>query len=669
MDFLKLLPSCMVAVLHSPLVHAAVQQHDEQLAATYNLKKLSVEELLSVEVTSVSRSRETLGSAAAAVTVVSADDIRRSGATTVPEALRGVPGLHVAQQNASAWAVSSRGFSGVNSEKLLVLSDTRSIYTPLYSGVFWDVQDYLLEDIDRIEVIRGPGAALWGANAVNGVININTKQARDTQGGYVEALAGSEERLTVGARYGSQLGDDAHYRVFVKHFDRDSSFNAVSSSDDAWRMTHLGFRGDWDASEGDSFTLQGDIYRGDIGLLQPTITVIGRQGPQGRLRTDVNGGNVLGRWRRTLAEDSDLQLRVYYDRTHRDDPSFRDDLDTVDADFQHRFAPTGNQEVIWGFNYRYMANRNDGKGIFAVRPASSTDELFSGFIQDQISFGALRITLGTKLEHNDFSGWEVQPSVRAVWSFTPTHSLWSAASRAVRTPTRLERDIYVDVTDPNGDPVARLLGSDEFESETLLAYEAGYRWQPLAQLSFDLAAFHNRYHGLSSLEFGDVFIDPLDGRTVFPIVNRNLTDGVAQGIEASMTFAPLQTWRLTASYSNVDLSLDPRGEDLNRGRFLEGSTPRHQAALRSSLDLSAGIEFDAQLRYLSSIRSLPDIVEGGGLGGYAELDVRIAWLISPRVEASLVGRNLLHERHAEFGPVEARGELERSAYGKITWKF
>lgn len=653
------------------LCPAAAQARAQALQSSAQaLKSLSIEELMDLEITSVSKTVESLGGAAAAIAVVTNEDIRRSGATSIPEALRLVPGLHVARRNSNTWAVSSRGFSSVSSEKLLVLSDTRSVYTPLFSGVLWDVQDYLLRDIDRIEVIRGPGAALWGSNAVNGVINITTKSAKDTQGLYLEGGTGTEEQGMAGMRHGGTIGEDGYFRVFAKYFDRDETFHANPSRSDDWRMGHIGFRGDWDKDEDDALTLQGDFYRGNIGQLAPAVGIIGRQGPQGDLNVRVNGGNVLGRWRHTIDADSDWQLRAYYDQTHRDDPTYQDDLDTVDLDFQHRTVLAQSHELIWGLNYRSTENRNHGKVIFAVDPPSSQDNLFSGFVQDQISLlDTLRLTLGTKLEHNDFSGFEVQPSARIAWDAAPEHTLWASVSRAVRVPTRLERDIAIDVSNPAGNPIARLLGNEDFDAEELTAYELGYRWQALQSLFVDVALFYNSYDGLASLELGSPFIDPRDGRTVFPIVNQNLTDGRSQGLEILVTYSPLPAWRWSASYSYVDLSLDPRGADLNRGRFLEDATPRHQVGLRSFLDLPAGFELDALFRYSSDIVRNPEVVSGPEIDAYAELDLRIGWRGWRRMELALVGQNLLHRRHIEFGTPQARGEIERSVYGKAAWNF
>ena len=639
-------------------------------ASIDELKKLSVEQLTNVEVTLVSRSEERLGGAPAAVTVVTGEDIRRSGATTIPEALRLVPGVHVARQTSNIWAVSSRGFSNTNSEKLLVLSDTRSIYTPLFSGVQWDVQSYALQDIDRIEVVRGPGATLWGSNAVNGVINITTKSARDTQGLYAETVAGTAERVAATARYGGRIGSRAFYRVYGSYADRDSGLTTPIGRSDDWRLGQIGGRTDWETVGGDSFTIQGDAYHGNVGRLSPSATITGRPGPIGDLRVKVGGGNILGRYRRNRSDGSEIQLRVYYDRTHRDDPSFVDDLHTVDADFQQRFGVGGRQQITWGVNDRFTTNENRGKVIFNLEPPTSRDNLLGGFVQNELTIrNGLRLTGGTKIEHNDFSGLEVQPGARIAWDVAAPHMLWAAVSRGVRVPTRLERDVAIDVTDPRGSPVVRLLGNDEFESEQLLAFEVGYRSQQWRQLVIDVAAFHNQYSGLASLELESPFSDPEIGRTVIPIRNRNLTDGFSRGAELLATVSPRENWRLMATYSYIDISLDIHGQDQNRGRHLEDATPRHQFGVRSFLDLAASIQLDAQLRSVGTIRRLPVIVTGEGIAGYTELDVRISWRGWRDVELSFVGQNLLHDRHPEFGAPASRGDAQRGAYGKIAWGF
>ncbi len=650
------------------LAFAIAAARADEAAPTQTLANLSLEELSNIEVTSVSKRAQNLQSAAAAITVVTNEEIRRSGATTVPDALRFVPGLNVAQQSASDWAVSARGFSSVNSEKLLVLSDTRSIYTPLFSGVLWDVQDYLLADIDRIEVIRGPGATLWGSNAVNGVINITTKKAQDTQGLLIETAAGTNTKLNAAARYGDTANNGASYRVFGKYVDYGDTINDSSHSNDDWRLGHVGARTDWDVTAADSITVQGDLYRGTLGQLNPSITVIGRQGPTGALDAEVSGGNVLARWQHRIDNDSNFSLRAYYDRTHRDDPSYRDELDTFSVDFQYAWNWT-RQQWLWGLNYQVTDNRNESKIIFDVDPDSSRDQLLGFFIQDQITLtDNLHFTLGTKFEHNDFSGDEWQPSARIAWDFTDRQTLWAAVSRAVRVPTRLERDIAVDASDPTINPIFRLQGNSNFDSEVLVAYEAGYRWQARDNLNLDIAAFHNRYRDLASLEIGEPYVDTNTGFTIVPVVNDNKTDGTTRGIETQINYFPLPTWRLVANYSYLDMQLDPRGLDINRGAFFAGSTPRHQAGLRSFSDLPGDFQLDVHLRYLSKIRHLPEIVNGEGIGEYAEMDVRIAKQLTEQLEVSLVGQNLLHDRHIEFGAPAARGEIQRGMYVKMVWR-
>lgn len=631
------------------------------------LKRMSVDELLNVEITSVSKYEEDLRRAAAAVAVITREDLRRSGANSMPEALRLAPGLHVARQNATAWSVNARGFSNVNSEKLLVLSDTRSIYTPLFSGVSWDVQDYLLEDVERVEVIRGPGAALWGSNAVNGLVNITTRNARDTHGTYLEAGAGNFDRFWLGARHGGETGGGKHFRVFGRFYDRDATRSLATNTDDAARFGHLGFRADWEAGSDTTWTVQGDAYAGEIGQLSPAVEVIGRPGPQGQLSSEVSGGNLLARWRRQTSDRSDLQLRAYYDLTRRDDPSFIDTLHTVDIDLQHHFAAGSRHDVLWGMAGRLTANRNQSRGIFSVLPEQSDDLLVSGFIQDQISVSdSLAVTVGTKLEHNDFSGFEAQPSVRASWAPHEQHSMWAAVSRAVRVPTRLERDVNVDVSDPAGNPVFRLVGNREFDSERLVAYELGYRWHAGRNFWLDAALFYNDYDRLVSLELGEPFIDGT-GRTIVPVLNQNLGSGRTQGAELLMEWEPLENWRLSATYSHIDLDLESSGLDLNRNVWLDGTTPRSMTGLRSRLTLG-GLEFDAQFRHHSRIRRLPADVSGAGIDAYSALDLRLGWRLATNWRLSLVGQNLLDDEHVEFGTAAARGALTRAVYLKTEWQ-
>src|SRR6266436_4982228 len=427
------------------------------------LRTLSLKELMDIEVTSVSKRPEKLSETASAIQVITKEDIRRSGVTSLPEALRLASNLEVAQVDSRQWAISARGFNNTTANKMLVLIDGRTVYTPLYAGVFWDVQDSFIEDIDRIEVISGPGATLWGANAVNGVINVTSRNSKDTQGLLFSGGGGTELRGLSSVRYGGQLSSNAHYRVYEKFFDRGSG--VLSNGQDAvngWHMGQGGFRVDWDASKANLFTLQGDLYTG-------------RMGQRNMDDTAVDGGNVVGRWSHRFSERSDLKLQLYYDRTHRRVPNtFAEVLDTYDVDFQHRFPLGDRQSIVWGLGYR--VNRDDvtnSPGL-AFLPARVSRQSFSGFVQDEIALvkDRLQLTIGTKIEHNAYTGFEYQPSARLAWKASRRQMIWGAISRAVRTPSRIDRELFV----PGRQPFL-LAGGPGFLSENLSAYELGYRTQ------------------------------------------------------------------------------------------------------------------------------------------------------------------------------------------------
>ena len=650
----------------SPVLHA------QQLAGNQvnQLKQLSIEQLTNVMVTSVTRAPQPLARSAAAVAVVTSSQIESTGATNVPEAIRYVPGINVAQLTASQWAVSSRGFASANSPDLLVLSDGRSIYTPLFSGVFWDVQDYLMPDIDRIEVVRGPGATLWGSNAVNGVINIITKSAADTQGGWATVGGGTEENALAAAQYGGETGDQMYYRVFAKYQSDAPEDYPAGASSDGWDLGHVGFRTDWKADSADAFTVQGDAYDGRIGQVSPAVNIIGRPGPTSPLVVDVGGGNLLAHWQHTMSDDSDYEVRIYYDYTHRDDPTFTDDLGTLDVDFLEHLPFGSDQTITWGLTGRTMYDMTHGKGLIGLNPPDSRYNLASGFVQDEVSLPhAVHLTLGTKLEHNDFSGFEVQPSLRAAWDVTDTGTLWGAISRAVRVPTRIEQSEDIVATNPAANPVVILLGNRNFHAEQVLAFEVGYRWRPLSDLSLDLAAFHNRYTGLASLELGSPYLDAATGQTIYPLLTENLIDGHATGLEGLAQYSPVDWWRLSVNYSYMQMSLSPLGEDLNRNRFYAGSTPRNQVGLQSYFELPHNVELYGGLRVLSAIDTLPEIVNGTGDPGYQELDLNAIWRASPHLTLSLEGDSVLHSSHVEFGAPYERSAIKRSVFGRLTWNL
>ena len=629
------------------------------------LKKLSVEQLLDVDVTSVSKYPEKLSEAAAAVSVLTQSDLESSGVTNIPDALRLVPGLDVAQVDAHTWAISSRGFNDIFANKLLVLIDGRTVYTPLFSGVFWEIQDVFLADVDRIEVVRGPGATLWGANAVDGVINIITKSARDTQGLYVSAGGGIEDRGFTNIRYGVKLSDDAYLRVYGKYFDRDDSvLSNDTDAHDTWDMYHGGFRLDWDSNAQNSFTFQGDIYTGDQ---DETYTVPTFTFPFAKTifsTDDVSGGNLLGRWTRNFSADSVGTLQAYYDRTVRESPIFGEDRDTGDVDLQHRFTLGERQQIVWGLGLR--VTHADIKNSLNVSffPSDRTLTLYSAFVQDEIKIipDQLRLTIGSKFEHNDFTGFEIQPSARALWTPGHNQTIWGSISRAVRTPSEAETDVRLNPAPPVPIPPGFLtiFGNPNFKSEKLVAYELGYRVQPINQLSLDLTGYYNHYDDLRTIE-------PILPGPVSPSRASNRMFGDTYGTEISTTAQPFKQWRLQSGYSywEANLHLEKDSSDVRTKNMDEGSSPHNQFFIRSILDVGWNVEFDSTLRYV-------DVLPFPKVPSYVTLDLRLAWSPCKDLQLAIVGQNLLDDRHPEFAPTfigTQKSEVERNIYGMVVWHF
>ncbi len=650
------------------------------------LADLTVEELLNVKVTSVARRAESLAQSPAAITALTQEDIRRSGATSIPELLRNVPGLDVARLDAHTWAISSRGFNDVYANKLLVLIDGRSVYTPFFSGVFWEVQDTMLEDIDRIEVIRGPGATLWGANAVNGVINIITKKAAETQGLLFSATAGTEDRAIGAFRFGGKISDQLHYRIYGKWLSRDDGGEfETGDPNDAWEMARGGFRVDWNAPGGNFLTLQGDIYTGRLDELYRRLAPNSPFTPFiDRTRSHVAGGNILGRWTHTFSDTSELALQAYYDRTHRESAIFSEDRDTFDVDFQHRFSLGARQTITWGAGYRVTSDSVSDTFDLSLEPNERSTDLFSAFVQDEISVveKRLTLTLGSKFEHNDYTGFEVQPSARLLWTPAERHSVWASVARAVRTPSRAESDITLrrepvyprgalfpgfGPIPPSPAAVTSLSGDPDFQSERLIAYEAGYRVQLRDNLSVDLAAFYNDYDELRSIEPADPAVDFFAVPPSVRAMAGNKLAGETYGGELSINYQPAPWWRLRAGYSLLLTNLHrvDGGQDRDTETLTEGGSPQNQFLLRSSMDVARNVEFDATFRYVDSLPSLQ-------VDSYVALDLRLGWRPRENVELSIVAQNLFGDQHREFSPTTvATGttEVEMSVYGKVTIRF
>src|SRR5882724_895038 len=641
---------------------------------------MSMEDLMNLQVTSVSKRTQKVADAAAAIFVITQEDIRRSGATSIPEALRLVPGLEVARIDQNKWAIGSRGFNGRFDNKLLVLIDGRSVYTPLFSGVYWNVEDVMLEDVDRIEVIRGPGATLWGANAVDGVINVITKKAKSTQAAVVTAGAGTEERAAGGVRYGGKLGDNTYYRAYTKYFDwGPSAYPSGMTAHDGWDALRGGFRADWTPAGANSLTLQGDIYRTRF---DETLTVASLSAPYSNTFLNdgkYSGGNILGRWNHT-SEGSSMSLQMYYDNTSITDHSlFGDHQNIFDIDFQHAFHVGDSQQFVWGLGYRSIRDKNNPSFTVSLQPNQVTLNQFSTFLQDEISLvdNRLQITLGSKFERNEFTGFEIQPNARLLWNLTPNQSIWTAVSRAVRTPAlteeglRLNSQVIPPGTPANPTPfpaVVAVFGSRQFNSEDLLAYELGYRVQATKNLSLDIATFYNNYSNLRTAEPGAPFIEgsPAPTDFVIPFVAGNKMSGGTYGVELFADWKVVPKWRLVGSYSYLQMDIhknadsqDPTPDNPN------GSSPRHQWYLRSSIDLPKHFDQDTTLRFVDNLPSL-------NLPNYYSLDAHLGWRPVTSLELSIGGQNLLNNWHFEFMPDFVNASptvVKRSIFGSITVKF
>jgi iron complex outermembrane receptor protein len=663
------MPSKSTAAGNAPANNATSPPENAQALNIY--KKMSLEELMNQDVTSVSKTPQPYGEAPAAIQVITNDEIRRSGASSLPEALRLADNLEVEQSNASTWQISARGFDVQASDKMLVLIDGRTVYSPLLSGVNWDAQNVMLEDLDRIEVISGPGGTLWGANAVNGVINIISKSAEDTQGWYMEGAGGSELRDSGAIRYGGTLAPNVYYRVYGTYFDRNNEVFADNGApaNDAWSQGKGGFRIDTAGASDDKFTLQGDYYNGATG--NPSFPGL----------VDVESGeNVLGRWTHTFSSDSDMSLQLYYDRTNLSEPTaasifvghlfepggtFSDSLDTYDADFQHHISVGDRNQITWGAGYRFTHDQNDNAPTLALLPAPQNENLLSTFVQDEIKLlDDLHFTLGTKVEHNDYTGFEIQPSGRLQWNFTPKQMVWAAVSRAVRTPSRADEDLVTPTGLPSFLPQSIQDGSTTVTSETLIAYELGYRAQLGDKVSGSVSTYYNDYSKLRSFSTTPGAFGGL------PVFNQNNLEGATDGVEVSADYQMLDWWRLHAGYDYLqeNIHVVPGETDFNNA-LNETADPKNQFSFRSSMDLPQNIEFDAAMRWVDSLR-VNSGPTAATVPSYFELNVRLAWHPTKNLEISVVGQNLLHAYHVEDDfPNSTQEAIERSVYGKITWHF
>jgi iron complex outermembrane receptor protein len=650
----------------TPQSQAFAQKRDAN--APEDFFEMSLEELMNIEITTPSKKEEKLFRTPAAAYVLTGDEIRRSGAMSVADALRMVPGLQIARINSNELAVSSRGFNREFSKRMLIMIDGRSVYNPHWGGIRRDSRDVMLEDIDRIEVIRGPGGTLWGPNAINGIVNIITKNAKDTQGGLLSGGGGTEEQGFGTVRYGDKIDEETYYRVYAKYFNRgDGTQRNGDSGKDGWEVLQGGFRFDGDPTDRDQWTVLGDIHDGDVGHLAtkrfPTP-------PLSELvfhENTVTGGDILGRWKRTFSEESDMIWQIYYDRQRRVEERLSETINTYDIDFQHRFAVDDRHEITWGLGYRYYRHTLDGSFTYSLNPRHRDMYLYSGFLQDRISLVAdkLELTVGSKILEQHSTGFEYQPSGRLLWTPDERNSVWGAITRAVRTPNRSDTDPRIRLTAFQTGPTITSLevfGNRDIDSEDVIAYELGYRTRATDKLSFDIAGFVNVYDDLVSSESRPPISEP--GLTILPRVFENNLDGETYGVEASTTYFAAKNWRLSAGYAFLQMQLHPKNPNTSRDSVVEGQSPHNEFHLRSFYCPNDYLDLDLLLYYVDNLPT-------GDIPSYVRLDARLGWHISPNMELSVVGQNLLDEKHLEFGGEAGQvpTEAERGFYIKLTYLF
>ncbi|HEY1580985.1 MAG TPA: TonB-dependent receptor [Terracidiphilus sp.] len=647
-----------------PKLYTQTDQKPDQ-----SLVRLSLEELGNVEVTTVSKEPEQVWQTPAAIYVITQEDIRRSGATSIPELLRLAPGVEVARIDSDHWAIGVRGFGGEFSKSLLVLIDGRSVYSPLFAGVYWQVQDTLLEDVDRIEVIRGPGGTIWGANAVNGVINIITKKAKDTHG-IISPLGGGDVDQGIGGlRFGGMNNKGFDYRIYGKGFIRAPEFHPDGMNFDGWKMGQLGFRIDWSKNTRDTLNVQGDIYKGLDGervavsfYSPPSVSVL--DGPH-----HTSGGNITGGWRRQLGATSDVEARGYFDRTSRFSPQLDETRNTYDLDLLYHLLTKSRQDLLLGVGARW--SHDHVTQIFQTlnfTASQETDSIYSWFIQDQIGIVPTKVSLivGSKFEHNNRSGFEIQPNGRLMWTPTSRQTVWAAVTRAVRTPSRLDQDLQLtDFLEASPPVFLRVVGSKNFRSEHLLGTEVGYRSLIAHQLYADLSIYRNEYNDLYGYGPGSDYVEftPPPAHIILQEPLANALKGDAAGGEIELVWKPVNWVEVKGSYSYLHLYVHdkPGFTDDQNTVSDNGSSPHHQTVIQAQLNIPKGFELDPTFRHVSSLPAEK-------VTAYSTGDIRFGWHAKRNWEIAVVGRNLMQPHHSEFGSdVDTIVGIKREAYAKIMW--
>lgn len=638
----------------------SAQQDDIETAKEEDigLFALPFEEMMDIEVISPTRMKgQDVFTSPAAIYVITREDIQRSGHRHIAELLRMVPGLYVGRIDGARWVVASRGFPERFYRMMLVQIDGRTVYSPIFSGVFWEIQDYPLDDIERIEVIRGPGASLWGANAVNGIINIVTKNAKDTQGTLAVGGAGTEERGFTSLRHGGKIGENTFYRFYGKFFEQDktATYGLPGFTDDR-RLSQGGYRFDWDYDPDEHFTLQGDYYDARTGDAIRNADIAAGTNPDVATDTDYDGWNILGRWSKKVSEDSIANLIIYFDRNklfvNDPSPNFQEQREIFDTDFTYSLIPHESHQIIWGLGYRRTeVEINNVEKVFFT-PSGRILNTVSGFVQDTITLVPenLNLIVGTKLEYNELTEFEYQPRGALVWTPNDKNVVWGAVSRAVRVPslTNDQGNNTLDVLSP--DTPLLLTGYSSFVPEEVIAYELGYRVKATERLSLDVASFINDYDKLESAE-------PIGPTT---LQWQNEQDGTAYGVELSAKWQASDRWHLASSYTWFKLTLHGGDETT------EDRQPENQFQIRSYYDLTENLELNAELYYYDN-NATEDIPS------YTRLDLGLTWHATNDLEIGVWGQNLLDEKHPEFGPdrfiAAGGGEIQRGIYGFVKFSF
>jgi iron complex outermembrane recepter protein len=650
-----------------------------QCVAQSATQEPSLEELLKTDITSVSKKDKQLFDTPAAVYVVSREEIRSSGARNVPDALRLVPGMEVAQINSSTWDVGVRGFDERFSNKMLVMIDGRSLYSAIFGGIYWDSLDLVMEDIDRIEVIRGPGGSLWGSNAVNGTVNIITRSSQATQGALISEESGSDTPVSLTARYGGQAGKIGTYRIFSKYTDRFGNQDATGHwAGDAWHLLHGGFRADLKVREHDALMLEGDMYAGSFGeplneslVVAPYAKTVGGE-------NSLLGGTMLGRWTHSYVNGQETQVQFYYSKEDRDATERPDHMDTVDVDAQHHFRIGTRQDFVAGAGYRYSKVYAPATPYLTITPANQDFPLFSAFIQDEIALvpKKLSLTAGAKVEHNRFTGFDFQPSLRVNWRVTEKHAVWAAVSQAVKTPNLLNTSMnrILSVDQVNGlTEASTLIGNPKYKDEHLLAYEGGYRLQ-MKRVSIDATGFLNRYDDVETNEaLAPVTHTGSQGYTEYPAQWANNLFGSSFGAEVAASWNVVSRWKLTASYSwlKLEMRANSRSNDTGTAGGFNAGTPTDRFGVRSSYTLLKGLQFNTLAQFAGPLPSGDIHNPTPAVPSYYRVDSNLQWHVGEYVRLDSGGQNLLAPRRAEY--MGGNGALQtlspRNVFGRVTYVF